>query len=83
MYVSSDQPAEFACLHVKLVSDCIDVSGKFPLMAEKIASYPSDSETKELLKALVVPVSHHAAYKVTDIYLCSIWTTKLHLVFAM
>ena len=24
-YVSSDRPAEFVCLHVKLVSDCVDM----------------------------------------------------------
>ena len=31
------------------------------LTAEKIASYPSYSETKELLKALVIPTGHHDA----------------------
>ena len=66
MYVSSDRPAEFVCSHVKLVSECVDVSGRFCLNAEKIASYPSDSETKELLKSLVIPVGYYAAYKVTD-----------------
>ena len=66
MYVSSDRPAEFVCSHVKLVSECVGVSGRFCLNAEKIASYPSDSETKELLKSLVIPVGYYAAYKVTD-----------------
>ena len=47
--ISSDWPAEFACLHMKLISDCVDVSGGFSLTAEKIASYPSYSETKEPL----------------------------------
>ena len=59
--ISSDWPAEFACLHIKLISDCVDDSGRFSLTAEKIASYPSYSETKELLKALVIPVGHHDA----------------------
>ena len=59
--ISSDWPAEFACLHIKIISDCVDVSGRFSLTAEKIASYPSYSETKELLKALVIPVGHHDA----------------------
>ena len=63
--ISSDWPAEFACLHIKLISDWVDVSGGFSLSAEKIASYPSYSETKELLKALVIPVGHHDAWKVT------------------
>lgn len=59
--ISSDWPAEFACLHIKLISDWVDVSEGFSLSAEKIASYPSYSETKELLKALVIPVGHHDA----------------------
>lgn len=59
--ISSDQPAEFACSHIKLISDCVDVSGRFSHTAEKIASYPSSSETKELLKALVIPTGHHDA----------------------
>ena len=63
--ISSDWPAEFARLHIKIISDCVDVSGTFSLTAEKIASYPSYSETKELLKALVIPVGHHGAWKVT------------------
>ena len=63
--ISSDWPAEFACLHIKLIADCVDVSGRFSLTAENIASYPSYSETKELLKALVIPVGHHDALKVT------------------
>ena len=63
--ISSNWPAEFACLHIKIISDCVAVSGRFSLTAEKIASYPSYSETQELLKALVIPVGHHDAWKVT------------------
>ena len=48
------------------MSDRVDASGMFSLTAEKIASFPSDSTTKALLKKLVVPVGHQAVYKVTD-----------------
>ena len=50
MYVSSNRPADFTCSHIKSVSDSVDASGMFSLTAEKIASYPSDSTTKELMK---------------------------------
>ena len=66
MYVSSNGPADFTCSHIKSVSDSVDASGMFSLTAEKIASSPSDSTTKELLKKLVFPVGHQAVYKVTD-----------------
>ena len=67
MYVSSNRPADFTYSHIKSVSDSVDASGMFSLTAEKIASFPSDSTTKELLKKLVVPVGHQAVYKLTDV----------------
>ena len=66
MYVSSNRPADFTCSHIKSVSDRVDASGMFSLTADKNASLPSDSTTKELLKKLVVPVGHQAVYKMND-----------------